>query len=415
MKYGENDMLTITPNLQTKYFNFNNQNNKPVIRNNKFETDTISFTSGVDKTVNKSVRTFKDIIGEAYEANMSTYKSMGTKLLDTLEALANKYKKQGISFCRSYCEKGNVKQKDSFFSKFIRAGELPLDRIRSTLFDENLYDFKFFTENILPDLESRGYKIYMAPSEQAGRKVLSRQPKVKFRLNNIPDDEVKKLPPNLRKCIKHAQSSGYEDIELYIVDSNLPKKRQIPMEILMVFGKNYAAAKHDESYYVYDIIRSLTGVLHVSQIRNPDKKSYAGRIANDANLISEILTNNISKPLFANAKNKDYYHSSIKLPIELSDSTSTVLQGLFQNIRTNLTQHYKKQLSMISSKEYDKEIRKLLSELDGSVTTKEIKEKRIELKTQVQTHKEEDLKLLEEINTRLNETIEKYGKTKEQK
>ena len=70
---------------------------------------------------------------------------------------------------------------------------------------------------------------------------------------------------------------------------------------------------------------------------------------------------------------------------------------------------------MISSKEYDKEIRKLLSELDGSVTTKEIKEKRIELKTQVQTHKEEDLKLLEEINTRLNETIEKYGKTKEQK
>ena len=394
----------------------NNFNNGAAIikpNNHYLAKDTVSFTAS---PMQKSGELIKEALSMSYKRRLPDYNVAGTKLKDTLSAIAEKFKGYGVTFDRAYCDKATVKSEDSFFSKFIRSGEPPLDKVRSTLFVENLYDLKFINDKILPEFERRGYKILQSPDKTLGRKVLSKKPDFAVRLNGITEKDAKNLDPELRGGIGHGQKSGYEDIQLRLIDTTVAKSKQEPLEVLLIFGKNYANAKHDESKYVYNIIRALSGVLHISQVKEPAVHSPAARVLNNIGIISEMLRGNISKPLFINAKNKDFYHDNFELPIELSSTSCKTLTGLLQGIRTKIPEHYREQVALVKSVDYDKEIVKKIKaspdykeRADKTVFAEDVKNARKEILAQLRTQKAEDLKLICEVQEEMAKTIEKYG------
>lgn len=391
--------------------NFNNSNAIIKPNNHYWAKDTVSFTSS---PIQKSGEIIKEAISTSYKRKLPSYNVAGTKLKDTLSAIAEKFKEYGVSFDRAYCDKATVKSEDSFFSKFIRSGEPPMDKVRSTLFVENPYDLKFINDKILPEFERRGYKILQSPDKMLGRKVLSKKPDFAVRLNGITEKEAKSLAPELRGGISHAQKSGYEDIQLRLIDTTVPKSKQEPLEVLIIFGKNYAKAKHDESKYVYNIIRALTGVLHISQTKAPTLHSPAARVLNNIDIISEMLRGNISKPLFINAKNKDFYHDNFELPIELSKTACKTLTGLLEGIRAKIPEHYKEKIHQAIND--DKEIIKLIKASpeykereDKTIYVDDICTMRKNFISQLKAQKTDDIKTICEIQEEMAKTIEKYG------
>ncbi len=391
--------------------NFNNSNAIIKPNNHYLAKDTVSFTSS---PMQKSGEIIKEAISTSYKRKLPDYNIAGTKLKDTLSAIAEKFKDYGVSFDRAYCDKATVKSEDSFFSKLIRSGEPPMDRIRSTLFVENPYDLKFINDKILPEFERRGYNILQIPDKTLGRKVLSKKPDFDVRLDGLTEKDIKNLSPELRGGVSHSQKSGYEDIQLRLIDTTVAKSKQEPLEVLFVFGKNYAIAKHNESKYVYNIIRALKGVLHISQTKEPALHSPAARVLNNIDIISEMLRGNISKPLFRNAKNKDFYHDNFELPIELSKTSCKTLTGLLEGIRAKIPEHYREKMHHAMTD--DKEIIKLLKaspeykeRADKTIFAEDICSTRKNYIAQLRAQKTDDIKAICEIQEEMAKTIEKYG------
>lgn len=392
----------------------NNFNNSFAIikpNNHYLAKDTVSFTGS---PINKSGEIIKEALSMSYERKCPSLGVAGVKLNDTLSAIAEKFKDYGVSFDRAYCEQATVKSKDSFFSKFIRSGELPTDTVRSTLFVENPYDLKLINDKILPEFIDRGYAIHKIPDKMIGRKVISKKPDFSVRLNGITEKETKNLAPELRGGVSHAQKSGYEDVQIRFIDTTVPKSKQVPIEVLFIFGKNYANAKHDESKFVYNIIRALTGVMHISQTKEPAIHSPAARVLNNIGIISEVLRGNISKPLFINAKNKDFYHDNFELPVELSETTCRTLTGLLEGIRAKIPEHYREK--MLNVKNNDKEIVKLIKASpeykereDKTIYVDDICAMRKQFISQLRAQKADDIKTICDIQEEMAKTIEKYG------
>ena len=212
----------------------------------------------------------------------------------------------------------------------------------------------------------------------------------------------------------------YNKVRAVDIAKELNVSRASVSEALKRLGKqgliNYAKAKHDESKYVYNIIRALSGVLHISQIKEPAVHSPAARVLNNIGIISEMLRGNISKPLFMNAKNKDFYHDNFELPVELSSTSCKTLTGLLQGIRTKIPEHYREQVALVKSVDYDKEIVKKIKaspdykeRADKTVFAEDVKNARREILAQLKTQKAEDLKVICEIQEEMAKTIEKYG------
>ena len=410
------NIQAITPNFQIKNSaEKNNQNNRHVILTNSLNylsRDTVSF-SGKEKITH----TFTDVIREAYNDKVPQYTILGTRLMDTLEAIANKLKEDKVSFDREYCEETTVKSTKSFLSKLKRSGESPMDKIRSTLFVANPYDLKLINNKILPELKSRGYEILMVPDKMSGKRVLTKKPDCDVRLADITDENVQNLDEHLRQCIGKPQKSGYEDIQMRLIDTTESGRKKTPIELIILFGKNYAEAKHNESYYVYDITRALSGELHVASVKNPEMYSPAKRILNNIEIIKGQLNSFISKPLFINAKNIDFYHEKFQLPVELSKSTCEALNGLIEGIRAKIHTHYKDELTKVQSQDYNTELEKLIKashefkERDTkTIFVDDIKEKRKELIKTLKEQKTEDLALIKRVQERFTETVEKYGR-----
>ncbi|MCI1273338.1 MAG: hypothetical protein LKG27_02760 [Clostridiaceae bacterium] len=412
--------LTITPKLNAinnrNIYNYNQQSTMP----NNFNTlnkDTVSF-SGKERILKYSKYTMQDVTLSQYERNKPLYTALANRLMDTLESIANELKSSGVIFDRDYCEKNAIKKSDSFISKFIRSGETPQDRVRSTLFLQNIYDLSIMNDKILPALKKRGYEVAIIPDKTAGKRVLSTKADFDVRLTGLSDKDKKSLAPALRNAASFKpQSSGYEDIQFRIVDTLAGSKgKQIPIEVITVFGKKTSEAKHNESYYVYDI-KKLFKLFHLSSVKDPEIHSPAKRIQTNISTISQQLTDNISKPLFFNAKNLDFYNDKTQLPVGISKATSQVLIGLAEGIKNKIPLHYKEEFAKVNSEKYQPAIEKLIKNSDEYKTREDktiyvddIKEMRKTLVNQLKQERREDLQIINEAIMRLKETINKFGK-----
>ncbi len=409
------DIKAITPNFQNAQISRKNfLNNRHVIQPNSLNylgQDTVSFSGKAQIT-----STIGDVIRKSYSDKIPQYKIMGIKLMDTMEVIANKFKDRGVSFDRKYCEHSPVKSTESFISKFRRSGENPYDRIRTTLYVENPYDFKLIKE-ILNELKLRGYELAQIPDKVSGKRVLSRKPDFDIRLANATEAETKVLGPELQSLISKPLSTGYEDIQMRLIDTSLKSKDTPPLEVLILYGKNFAKAKEAESYYSYDIRRALDKLLHISSVKNPAINSPAYRVQSNTRIICDTLCNNISKPLFYNAKNKDFNHDSFQLPVELGKSTIKALTGLIEGIRSKISLHYKAEIAKVSSDEFKPELERIFKasqkykeRQDKTIYINDLIDTRNQLINNLKTQKKEDLALIMKVQERFSETAQKFGK-----
>ncbi len=403
---------SITPNFyQGQIKSQNSHYSNPVMPSklSPLKADTVSFGNTL-----ASLFRIEEAFRMGYDKNLPLYRSMGFRLMDMLKSIANKYASRGVSFDEDYCAPSVVKSTDSFVRKLISSGECPYDRIRATLFVENPYDFKLIRE-ILDDFELRNYSVRSIPKKINGRKVSV--PDFDIRLGGVTPEDTAVLGEDLAKCIGKPQKSGYEDIQMRLVDTSMTGKNVPPMEVLFLYGKNYAKAKHDESYFSYDIRRILDGRLHLSQIENPKANTPAYRVQSNIGIIGDILSNNIAKPLFFNAKNKDYLHESLQMPVELSKGTCDVLSGLLNGISNKITLHYRAEAAKIKSDDFVPELERLIKtspeyieRKDKTIFIADIRKMRRTLLEQNKIEKEEDMAIMSDVRARLNETIKKYGK-----
>ncbi len=413
----------LTPKFCLNKDNSKVSGNGPLIRYNfskPQEFDTVSFSGKIPKKDTlTSVSRFCDAVKLGYESRIPAYKILAARLMDALEVTARELQDFGLIFDREYCsEEHMVKGVDSFISKFKRSGSAPSDRVRGTLFLENLHDLSIFTDHILPAFERRGYQIAMVPDKRQGRKVISYKPDFDVRLSNVSEESKKALPEAFRSAASFSeQASGYGDIQFKLIDTMSLAKEKTPLEVIIVAGKNTANAKKDESYYVYDIVRALKKVLHLSSIENPQINTPVHRIQNNINIIEQQLNDYISKPLYENAKRLDLYHEDLLLPVELSQRTCETLRGLAEGIRQRIKWHYNAKLKEVGSDEYVQTIEKLVrnsarfkERTDKTIYIQDIKEMRSALIKDLKQDKREDIELIDKVIARLKETIMKYGK-----
>lgn len=394
-------------------FNVKNNNNNNKLHNSTvmqsplsgLTADTVSFT-GTPSRVHKAAKMImRDAMSNSYEKLMPQYVLLGARLMDVLESIAMKFKDRGVKFDREYCEHAAVKSTESFMSKFLRSGEKPLDRIRSTLYVEDPHDFKLIND-ILKELSDRGYEVAKIPG--------TKKPDFDIRLADVTADEIRNLRPDLQGTIGHPIPTGYEDIQFRLKD--VTKKNAPPMEVLIIFGKETAKAKIDESKYSYNIRRALKDLLHVNKVQNPEVNTPAYRIKNNIKIICDTLSSAISRPLFINAKNADYLHDSFRFPVELGEKTCESLKGLLEGIRDKIPRHYSAEAKRIKSKEFDSELEELFKSSniykerkDKTIYVADIVKMRKELLAELKQHKTDDIELIQKIQTAMDETINKYG------
>lgn len=398
----------LSPIITQKYNNNQKISQNTSVQHSKLSplnADTVSFGINKNKVVKSAGTKLRDVMIDSYEKVRPKYEIYAKRLMATLELIAVKFKDRGVKFDRKYCEHAAVKSSESFVSKFLRSGEKPLDRVRSTLYVENPHDFKLIDE-IISEFENLGYEIANIPG--------TKNPDFDIRLADVTATELKGLRPELRGCVSNPIPTGYEDIQFRIKD---PTHKNAPaMEVLIIFGEKTANAKIDESKYSYNIRRALKNLLHANKVENPEVNTPAYRIRNNTKIICDTLSSAISKPLFINAKNADYLHDSFSVPVELGEKTCEALTGMLEGIRDKIPKHYYAESRRIRSVDYGKEIVKLIKSSpaykereDKTIYAVDIIEKQKELLAELREHKEEDLKLIQEIQTALEATIKKYG------
>lgn len=378
--------------------------------------DIVSFSGG-EKLIQAAIE-------NDYTSQLPMLRIMGEKLLKVLEECCQEVK--GAVFDREYCEKALNKSLERYMEKFKDSGSVPLDRIRSTVFIKDLYDFSIIT-NYIKALEKRGFCISTIPEKTTGKKVLSWKHDFDIRLNDdenslVTQEEIKKLPSHLREYISERQKSGYKDIQLRVVDaSNLNKEQRIPknlsklipQEIIFLFGRATADAKTDESKYVYNITRKLSK-MHLLDY------SYNGihKIRENIQNIGSILRSNISKPLYRNAEIYDLKpnNSNLLEDVQLLEKQCNILKAHMTDLKTRTAKIYTRIRHMIFSPDYDIELEKMIKSTqeyktrpNKRITDDEINIKRSELLIDLIEHRAEDMKTIAEQKCKLEETIQKYG------
>lgn len=405
-------------------FNFNNSNkydnksqNSTVLPStlSGLKADTISFSGN---PIKPAVITFKEVIADGYQKKIPLYQILGKKFILVLDSIATKLESYGVHFDLEYCEINPVKGLNSYMSKMRRSGEV-LDKIRATMYMDDPYDMNILGNYILPELRGCGYEIR---GLEKGAKKKSKNPVVDFdiRLGGITSKQTEVLEEPLRNLISGPQKSGYEDIQMRLIDTTASAKNQVPHELLILFGKNTAMAKHDESYYVFDIVRELSH-MHIMDV--PDDvvfKSPLNSAKSSFNLIRSQLNANISNPLFYNAKKLDYEHNPMgQIPVQLSEATAQSLETLIVCLREDTMKYYKLEMAKINSKEYLPTIKKLIRQSaafnareDKRILPEDVAAKKDELIANLKEHKREDLKTIADARVRLKETIAKYSEQK---
>lgn len=391
--------IQITPNFQTRTGYVQNQNrfkNNAITMpkyNKTLAQDTVSFSGSMAK----GGATIAEHLEAQVAAEAGRLLRIATTYLDIVESVAIKLKDKGFSFDRAYCELNPVKSPKSYTSKVVRSGSFKVpDTIRTTLYCNNPYDLDNLFTHLLPEMEQRGYVIpeieetvanlikrgYIPTAKEAANPQMTKMvPDLDIRLD-VPPEELAKVPARYRFCIGKPQKSGYEDIQMRFVRDFDKKQNPVQHELLVLFGPNYAQAKHFESSDVYNHLRAMDE-LHFSMNLLKDKTvgSNSQKAERYMDLLKQMFRGKISQKLFLNAKNIDYAEIDDRVPVVFSKEDIQLFEGYFNGLRLRMSNLYN-------------EARKTATPVEKRQLTKDSKA---------------DSVALEEIHSNLRETIEKYN------
>ena len=104
------------------------------------------------------------------------------------------------------------------------------------------YDMNILANYILPELRGCGYEIR---GLEQGTKKKGKSPIVDFdiRLEGITPKQTEVLEEPLRNLISGPQKSGYEDIQMRLIDTTASPSNQVPHELLILFWEKYGCCK----------------------------------------------------------------------------------------------------------------------------------------------------------------------------
>ena len=306
--------------------------------------DTVSFTGGGNKMV--------DCVENCVSKNMDRYNRIATIYLDVLESVAAKLKNKGVKFDRAYCEKHPVKSAKSCTSKIVRSGSFKVpDIVRATLYMDNPYDLSILNDELLPELAKRDYVIAKTEMSVAELKKRGYIPKAKesdYDYVEVPDldirlaevfDQRDKLKPEFRYAISKPQGSGYEDIQMRLVRAYDTKENPVQLELLVLFGPEYAKVKQFESENIYEHLRKF-GELNFRN-HSIGKNSYTKVCERYIELIEKMVRGKISQKLYENAKNKDMYGIEDEIPITFTESDLKIFEQYFNELNEKIIWYYR--------------------------------------------------------------------------
>lgn len=304
------------------------------------------------KQFKPACNTVTDIMEDSYKKDVEKrLSSAATTFLDMAEAIAIKLKDKGVSFDRKYAEKNVIKSPESYSSKIKRSRSFEvLDKIRTTLYVENPYDVSLLLDDILPEIKERGYEIaenytnlsgllakgYVPSPEELiqGKKLI---PDIDLRLADLGNDAAR-VVLQYPYAIGHPTKSGYEDIQLRLVKHLDNDKDPIQHELIILFGPNYAKAKHIESKRIYTPMREYDELLYKHFLKGDTDSSLL--VARYIDLISKMFRGKISEKLYENAKNKDFYKIADEISINVKDEDITTFQTYSANLFNKLRACY---------------------------------------------------------------------------
>lgn len=227
--------ITIVPNIYS-YNNVQASANTNIKYPNlsPLKCDTVSFTAA---------KSISDSIWHSYVKELPRLRRIATAYLDATEAVANKFKSDGVYFMREMFENTAVKEPDSKLSKVNRSKNFVVrDAIRTILFVKNPYDLSILFDKIIPEYTSkRGYNIaqiakpigeimekgYVPVEEE---KLISKF----FKIEHTKESHTKYFR-ELKKC-----GYGYEDakkaLAKYLKEGKVPNNDEI-IEIVKLLKK----------------------------------------------------------------------------------------------------------------------------------------------------------------------------------
>lgn len=397
-------------NILSLNFQANYGYNKPASYRQKYlipkqETaisqDTVSFK--------RAGLMFQDALEKSAEHRMERLEREATRFKDILESVASTLSKHGVSFIRSYNEKNCVKSPKSVVSKVKRAKTFILpDRIRATLFCNQLYDLSVLNDYILPELKKRGYIVNeseipiedlklrgFVPIGEDENKSEILMPDIDIRLADVKS-QIDKLDDKYAFTISAPQKSGYEDIQIRFINIDDKRKNPTPHELILLFGKNYAREKHYDSEKIYSVTREFKN-LNIWQRKSSNTDIHLEKVKRYIDLISKTLSSEITSKAYENAKNMDVYGIENPLPIKMQSKDIELLFGIenkkdsknyYDEIINNINLYYNKAIE----------------------TQKKFKNDGIVLK--LQRERKADLEKLKDIKKGLIEAIDFYNKGK---
>lgn len=440
------------------------QNNKPIQNNNytdnrlikptyknQLSQDTVSFKAATYKGISEAIE-------HKYVKEAPRLKRIATTFLDTVESVANKYKEYGVSFVREMFEETAVKEVDSKMSKIVRAKTFDdRDAIRTTLFIKNPYDLSILFDKIIPELgpdADRIYKVARIPmpvgdmvkrgyipideidlikqffeiphTKESHNKYFRELKKLKYDYDDtkkllaeflktgkkpnkddiieiaktlkkdMPDIDIrlnKKLldtstiPEEYQYCVGKPHGP-YEDIQLrFVRTTESDNTKPIYHELLIHFGPTYNRNAFKEHNWVYEPLR-LFGELNIpvkeSVGRYIDFEEFPEQgIAKNIADIKELFRTKVSDKLINNGKNVDYYGNNEEDPIYFSFDEVEKFEKKMKSLKYHLKNYYEKE-----------KINTQVSTIAGEQVDKDSKA---------------DIKLINKIWRKLEETIEKVN------
>lgn len=261
--------------------------------------------------------------------------------------VAKKLESKGVTYNEEYNSISPIKSLESTLSKVQRSGSFDVpDQIRRTFFCKNAYDLSVLEDIIkeysecdfalskidipVEKMVEKGY----VPSKAELKKGFVQLPDLDIRLDR---DKITKFVPELNGYISKPQASGYEDIQIRFVNINDKESNPIKHELIIIFGDNYAKAKHYESEKIYKFTRELDELKFYKNTKSENlkqrTKAYIASIKSKLNL-------GISKKLFESANSLDVSNIDNEMLINVSEQELKELSKYFAKLREKGHMYY---------------------------------------------------------------------------
>lgn len=365
---------------------------------------------------------FMEALSRGYDSAEHSLISTAKDFHKALKTVALKLKAYGFDYDDVYNAKCPIKHKKSVLDKYERQG-IALDIIRGTVYWQDQHDVTSF-KKFLDLMKEEGWELLTMNKKDPVTKDFIKNkngsnvkfPDLEIRQDGLTVESLEPLGELIQRAdISKPRSSTYSDWQARFIKtkSKSVKNDRHSCEVIFLYGPHYKDAKELEHTFVYEPLRKMQK-LHVDMDLEHHKKGTAGYIiASNFNEIKKRLVQFISQPLFTNAFNADLMiKDAEKLPVEISKGYANLIKNYVKTIKKYLNSYY---FEMSKELMKDEQIVNSIKSSplyqyrdDKTISTKEIKEARRDVKNRLAGWKEKDNILVVEVGNMINDTIDKF-------